>query len=64
MKPFYYAEYRGGFYFASEQKALFASGVPASFDRDVWAELLCFRLRRWRANTVRRREAAAAGPRV
>ena len=43
VKPFYYAEYRGGFYFASEQKALFASGVPASFDRDVWAELLCFR---------------------
>lgn len=43
VKPLYYAEYRGAFYFASEQKALFAAGVPASFDRDVWEELLCFR---------------------
>ncbi len=43
IKPFYYAEYGGAFYFASEEKALFAAGVPASFDRDVWEELLCFR---------------------
>ena len=43
VKPFYYAEYRGAMYFASEEKALFAAGVPASFDRDVWEELLCFR---------------------
>ena len=42
VKPVYYAEYQGGFYFASEQKALFAGGVPASFDRDTWEELLCF----------------------
>jgi asparagine synthase (glutamine-hydrolysing) len=43
VKPFYYAEYGGGFYFASEEKALFAAGVPASFDWDVCEELLCFR---------------------
>jgi len=43
VKPLYYAEYRGAFYFASEQKALFAAGVPASFDRETWEELLCFR---------------------
>jgi asparagine synthase (glutamine-hydrolysing) len=43
IKPFYYAEYRNVLYFASEEKALFAAGVPASFDRDVWEELLCFR---------------------
>jgi asparagine synthase (glutamine-hydrolysing) len=43
VKPLYYAEYRGAFYFASEQKALFAAGVPASFDQEVGEELLCFR---------------------
>jgi asparagine synthase (glutamine-hydrolysing) len=43
IKPLYYAWHRGGFYFASEQKALFAAGVPAQFDTSTWEELLCFR---------------------
>ena len=43
IKPLYYAWRDGGFYFASEQKALFAAGVPVLFDHDTWEELLCFR---------------------
>jgi asparagine synthase (glutamine-hydrolysing) len=43
IKPLYYAEHDGGLYFASEQKALFAAGVPIRFDPGVWEELLCFR---------------------
>jgi asparagine synthase (glutamine-hydrolysing) len=43
VKPLYYAQYDRAFYFASEEKALFAGGVPASFDPDAWPELLCFR---------------------
>jgi asparagine synthase (glutamine-hydrolysing) len=43
IKPFFYSEYRGALYFASEEKALFAAGVPATFDHGVWSELLCFR---------------------
>src|SRR5262249_9603902 len=30
-------------YFASEEKALFAAGVPVQFDHETWEELLCFR---------------------
>jgi asparagine synthase (glutamine-hydrolysing) len=43
VKPLYYAEHAGALYFASEQKALFAAGVPAVFDPNTWEELLCFR---------------------
>jgi asparagine synthase (glutamine-hydrolysing) len=43
IKPLYYAYHDGGLYFASEEKALFAAGVPRSFDGDTWEELLCFR---------------------
>lgn len=43
IKPLYYAIHQGDFYFASEEKALFAAGVPAQFDEGVWHELLCFR---------------------
>jgi asparagine synthase (glutamine-hydrolysing) len=43
IKPLYYAQTNEAFYFASEEKALFAAGVPASFDVDTWEELLCFR---------------------
>ena len=43
IKPLYYAEREGGLYFASEQKALFAAGVPIRFDPGTWEELLCFR---------------------
>jgi asparagine synthase (glutamine-hydrolysing) len=43
VKPLYYCEQNGGFYFASEEKALFAAGIPADFDGDTWTELLCFK---------------------
>lgn len=43
VKPLYYAERPEGLYFASEEKALFAAGVPAEFDESCWEELLCFR---------------------
>jgi asparagine synthase (glutamine-hydrolysing) len=43
VKPLYYAEHEGRLYFASEQKALFAAGVPRRFNPSTWEELLCFR---------------------
>jgi asparagine synthase (glutamine-hydrolysing) len=43
IKPLYYAWHDGALHFASEQKALFAAGVPKSFDAETWEELLCFR---------------------
>jgi asparagine synthase (glutamine-hydrolysing) len=43
IKPLYYAHHEETLYFASEEKALFAAGVPAQFDHSVWPELLCFR---------------------
>jgi asparagine synthase (glutamine-hydrolysing) len=43
IKPVYYAVQPDGFYFASEEKALFAGGVRAGFDASRWEELLCFR---------------------
>ena len=43
IKPLYYAYHQGTLYFASQEKALFAAGVPAHFDHDTWEELLCFR---------------------
>jgi asparagine synthase (glutamine-hydrolysing) len=43
IKPLFYAEHDKQLYFASEQKALFAAGVPIRFDPGSWEELLCFR---------------------
>ena len=43
IKPFYYAIHQGAFYFASEEKALFAAGLPPVFDPSTGAELLLFR---------------------
>src|SRR5262249_41314961 len=43
IKPLYYALHGGRLYFASEEKALFAAGVPTRFDHSTWQELLCFR---------------------
>ena len=43
VKPLFYAEHGGCLYFASEEKALFAAGIPLRFDHAVWPELLCFR---------------------
>ena len=43
VKPLYYALADRNFYFASEQKALFAAGCPAEFDETCWEELLYFR---------------------
>jgi asparagine synthase (glutamine-hydrolysing) len=42
IKPLYCARQGDLFHFASEQKALFAAGVPPRFDPAVWEELLCF----------------------
>ncbi len=42
VKPVYYAHHQGTLYFASEEKALFAGGVPAEFDATRWHELLRF----------------------
>ena len=43
IKPLYYAWHQSTFCFASEEKALFAAGVPLQFDHDTLEELLCFR---------------------
>lgn len=43
IKPLFYSVANGVLRFASEPKALFAAGVPAEFEHDVWSELLCFR---------------------
>jgi len=43
VKPFYYSMHNGALYFASEEKALLAAGVPGAFDASTWEELLCFR---------------------
>jgi asparagine synthase (glutamine-hydrolysing) len=41
-KPLFYAQHQGRFYFASEQKALFAAGVPMQVDRAGLAGMLAF----------------------
>ena len=43
IKPLFYTVHDGRFFFASEEKALFAAGVRAEFDDGVWPELLYFR---------------------
>ena len=43
IKPFYYTIQDGAFFFASEEKALFAAGLRPEFDHTTWEELLCFR---------------------
>jgi len=43
IKPLYYTVWNDAFYFASEEKALFAAGIPADFDAGTLEELLCFR---------------------
>ena len=43
IKPLYYSSRPDGLFFASEEKALFAAGVPSAFDASRWEELLCFR---------------------
>jgi asparagine synthase (glutamine-hydrolysing) len=43
VKPLYYAWHKGDFLFASEEKALFAAGMPAEMDPEVLGELFCFR---------------------
>ncbi len=43
MKPLCYAVRGGAFYFASEEKALFAAGLANEFDESIWPELMVFR---------------------
>jgi asparagine synthase (glutamine-hydrolysing) len=43
VKPLYYTQRGDAFYFASEEKALFAAGISPEFDSSTWEELLCFR---------------------
>jgi asparagine synthase (glutamine-hydrolysing) len=43
IKPLYYSSQPDAFYFASEEKALFAAGIRPEFDPAAWEELLCFR---------------------
>ena len=42
-KPFFYAVRDGRLYFGSEPKALFAAGIPRTFDEGTWPELMTFR---------------------
>ncbi len=42
-KPFFYAVLEGQLFFASEPKAIFAAGLPCTFDEATWPELLTFR---------------------
>jgi asparagine synthase (glutamine-hydrolysing) len=43
IKPLFYRHQPDALFLASEEKALFAAGIPRDFDPDVWEELLCFR---------------------
>ena len=43
IKPLYYTLENGTLHFASEEKALFAAGIPARFDSGAWEEMLVFR---------------------
>jgi asparagine synthase (glutamine-hydrolysing) len=43
VKPLYYTVSNENLYFGSEEKSLFAAGVPAEFDQERLGELLCFR---------------------
>lgn len=43
VKPFFYTFHNGSFFFASEEKAFFAAGIPAVFNPETWSELLYFR---------------------
>lgn len=43
VKPLYYSVHEGNLYFASEEKALFAGGVPMRLDAGCLEELMCFR---------------------
>ncbi|MCY2995554.1 MAG: asparagine synthase (glutamine-hydrolyzing) [Planctomycetota bacterium] len=43
IKPLYYAQRHGTFYFASEAKAFWQAGVQPEFDPSTWEELLCYR---------------------
>jgi asparagine synthase (glutamine-hydrolysing) len=43
IKPLFFAHHQDALYFASEEKALFAAGIPVNFDHSTWPELLCFR---------------------
>lgn len=43
IKPLYYAVRGDTLYFASEEKAIIAAGIPFEFDADTWPELLFFR---------------------
>lgn len=43
IKPLCYAIHQQSLYFASEEKALFAAGIPAQFDPSTWMELILFR---------------------
>jgi len=42
VKPLYYCRFSGALYFGSEEKVLFAAGIPAQFDPATWEELLSF----------------------
>ncbi|HEY2951834.1 MAG TPA: asparagine synthase (glutamine-hydrolyzing), partial [Verrucomicrobiae bacterium] len=42
VKPLYYCRFSGALYFGSEEKVLFAAGIPAEFDPSTWEELLSF----------------------
>lgn len=43
VKPLYYSAQKDRLYFASEEKALFAAGVPCEFDPETLDELIHFR---------------------
>lgn len=43
IKPLYYTQHQGAFYFASEAKAFWQAGVQPEFDPSTWEELLCYR---------------------
>lgn len=43
VKPLVYAVHQRVLYFASEEKALLAAGVPAEFDTSTWMEMVMFR---------------------
>ncbi len=43
VKPLCYALRGGAFYFASEEKALFAAGIASELDESCWPELMVFR---------------------
>ncbi len=60
VKPLYYAFRDGALYFASEEKALFAAGIPANFDHSTVGRITVLSVHCWRGDSFCRGAAPSA----